>query len=129
MSYRFLVADDTEVVRELIATALSERYGAEIDQAADGKELERMAQLAADNEQPYDSIFSDNDMPEKRGLQVIPLLRSQQAYAKTPIFLMSGNIIGEKAWRGAGASDFLAKPFGMDDLAEKVDKYFTARPR
>ena len=72
----------------------------------------------------FDLIFSDIMMPGMSGLSLLTILRS--AYrCDTPIIAMSSlsHKPVQDAALQAGASDFMIKPFSLDDLSEKLNRF------
>ena len=70
-----------------------------------------------------DLILLDLMMPEPNGFEVCKMLRADPIYAKIPIVIvtaMDDNNSKETAY-GAGANDYLVKPFRMDALAQAID--------
>ena len=62
-------------------------------------------------------------MPEPNGFEVCKMLRADPIFAKIPIVIvtaMDDNNSKETAY-GAGANDYLVKPFRMDALAQAID--------
>lgn len=72
----------------------------------------------------FDLIFSDIMMPGISGLSLLTILRS--AYrCSTPIIAMSTlnhKPVLDAAFQ-AGANDFMLKPFSLEDLAQKLNKF------
>lgn len=67
---------------------------------------------------PVDLIVSDWNMAPYDGLELLHRVRGDTRRGRTPFILITASL-GEQAWRGAisgGASDFLHKPFGLDQL-------------
>lgn len=74
----------------------------------------------------YDLLITDIMMPGISGLSLVHDIRSEKK-CNIPIIMMSAlnnKPLLEKAFE-AGANDFIAKPFSMEDLAEKLKKYDT----
>lgn len=69
-----------------------------------------------------DVITLDLMMPGLTGFQLCELLHQDPRFAKVPIMIVSARDDHEskaKA-RAAGATDYLTKPFGVDDLLAKI---------
>ncbi|NUM44898.1 MAG: response regulator [Anaerolineales bacterium] len=65
-----------------------------------------------------DLMFTDFQMPEKDGLEVIKALRGQEETQRLPIFVVSANAdenLGERVLE-AGGQGFLRKPLRLDAL-------------
>jgi twitching motility two-component system response regulator PilG len=74
-----------------------------------------------------DIILLDITMPRINGYKLCSLLRSSQAFEKTPIIMVTGNtsLIDKAKAKIAGASDYLTKPFTKEGLMKIITKYLT----
>ena len=74
-----------------------------------------------------DLFVLDLMMPPPDGFKLCRLLRANPNFKKTPILIVTalGDTDSRIVAMGAGANDYLAKPFGIDDLVSRVKK--TAR--
>ncbi len=113
---RVLIADDEPIIRNIMEAALSEE-GYRVDTAADGALA--LAQVEAFKP---DVILLDVDMPELNGFQVTERLKANLATADIQIIMVTGLGSIEDRVRGleAGADDFLAKPFNLDEMLVRV---------
>lgn len=75
-------------------------------------------------DEKMDLIISDIMMPGISGLSLVSVLRTVHL-CKTPIIMMS--VLNNKALLDAafeaGANDFIAKPFAIEELKDKIRKY------
>jgi CheY-like chemotaxis protein len=112
---RILVAEDEEVMRWLIARALT-GCGYDVDQAEDGAIAWEALQT-----KHYHLLITDNSMPKITGMALIKMLRDQDA--DLPVVMVSGLIPAEDPnWHPSlGISAFLLKPFGLGALRETVE--------
>jgi CheY-like chemotaxis protein len=70
-------------------------------------------------------ILLDNRLPDGNGQQVLRSLAANPATAEIPVIILSGDS-GDttvKELLAAGAADFLAKPFDMQQLTEAIGRY------
>ena len=119
--FRVLVIDDDPGVRDYME-ALVSRQGYEVTAAADGEE----ALKNLDAIQP-DLITLDVVLPGMDGLQTLEKLK--QRLPDVPVVMLSGhgqarNIV--EAMR-RGASDFLRKPFEVEELELAFQKASSSR--
>lgn len=109
-SGRVLVADDEEVMRDVLSTLLSsESYQVEL--AENGAQALSMVQ-----ENDYGVVLLDQMMPELDGLQVLQELAKVD---KAPaVIMLTAFATIDKAVRATklGAFDFITKPFKNDEL-------------
>jgi len=91
------------------SVTLAENAEEAIDRIVDGK---------------FDLVLSDIMMPGISGLSLVSILRSVHL-CKTPIIAMStlNNKAVLEAAYDAGANDFIPKPFTVEDLSEKLEKF------
>ncbi len=111
---RLLVVEDDASVRSNIVTCL-ELEGFAVD--AVGSTREALIRLAQDN---YPIVLSDIYIDERTGLDVLRAARENNPHCA--VILMSGRGSMETvmaATRG-GAFDYLAKPFDLDDMIDKI---------
>lgn len=111
-----LIADDDADIRELVAYRMK-RSGYTVLEAANGEEA---LQLATENEP--DLAILDVMMPRVDGFEVTQRLRGQERTARIPIILLTARAQDSDVARGfgAGADDYLRKPFSPQELAMRV---------
>lgn len=111
---RVLVIEDEAGLRRTVAGAL-EAVGAEVQQAADGREGHYLA-----HEFPFDVAIVDLGLPGMAGLEIIRRLRA--AGSKLPILILTARARWQEKVEGleAGADDYLTKPFEMPELVARV---------
>lgn len=117
---RILLAEDN-VVNQMLASRILERAGHEVTIVGDG-----IAALQALQENNFDLVLMDVQMPLMDGLQTIGVVRAKEAGIRhTPIialtaYAMSGD---QERCLAAGADDYLSKPIHADKLIEMVMKH------
>ena len=116
-----LVADDDQVARELLAEALG-REGYLVRLAAGGEECLRLAAA-----EPFDMALVDLRMPDLDGLGVLKQLGTIQP--DLPVVILTAFATIETAIEAvtAGASDYLSKPFRMEEIKFVVRRTLDAR--
>ena len=69
-----------------------------------------------------DLITLDLMMPELSGFELCKLLRQDPRFANTPIIIVSAKDDAGSKERAmqAGAKEYITKPFGIDDLLQKI---------
>lgn len=70
-----------------------------------------------------DLILLDVLLSGVDGRDVCKKLKSMEKIKNVPIIMVSAHPSAAKSMKSAGADDFLAKPFEMDDLLKKVKKH------
>lgn len=115
---RVLIADDNSDMRQYLARLLTERY--DIKSFADGK-----AALQGAQEFRPDLVLSDVMMPKLGGLGLLQQLRADPELKEIPILLLSARAGEENRLEGlgAGADDYLVKPFSARELVARVEAH------
>jgi len=108
-----VVEDDPDLNRQLV-TALGEA-GYAVDTAFDGEE----GHFLGDTE-PYDAVVLDIGLPKKDGLSVLEQWRRDER--KMPVLILTARErwSDKVAGMDAGADDYVAKPFHMEELLARV---------
>ncbi len=121
MTGRVLVVDDEKNMRWVLAQAL-EAEGFEVIQAVDGKEA-----LAAVAETEPDVMVLDHRMPRPDGMEVLRRLRA--GGSSFPIIMLTahGNVVQAVEAMKAGASEYLTKPFDLEELKLAIEKALAVR--
>jgi two-component system response regulator MprA len=111
---RVLVADDDRAIRDALVRAL-ELEGYEAVAVPDGA-----AALEESRRQPVDVLVLDLMMPGVDGLTVCRVLRAEKD--RTPILMLTARTetVDRVAGLDAGADDYLAKPFALDELLARL---------
>src|SRR6266700_6789634 len=71
-----------------------------------------------------DLILIDVSLSGKDGRDIVKYLKSQEETRFMPVIMFSAHLGAEETARAAGTDDFVAKPFEMDELLEKIAKHF-----
>lgn len=113
---RVLVVDDSPTIRAVLGKMLG-LEGYSMLYASDGDD----ALAQARREQPG-LIFLDIVMPGTSGFNVLRTLRKEAATASIPIVMISGNLQAteQQYVQRFGADDFLKKPFGRDEVYDRI---------
>ena len=122
---RVLLAEDNPV-NQKVALGLLERLGYRADLAANGKQA-----VAKAEQQPYDLILMDLQMPEMDGLEASRLIRSRLPAARQPkiIALTANAMQGDRELcLAAGMDDYVAKPVKLTEIAAAIRRQFRPAP-
>ena len=108
-----VVEDDPDLNRQLVS-ALSEA-GYAVDTAFDGVE----GHFLGDTE-PYDAVILDLGLPQKDGISVLEHWRRDDR--KMPVLILTARDrwSDKVAGMDAGADDYVAKPFHMEEVLARV---------
>ena len=116
---RIVCVDDGMTIRQTVEQILDE-HGYEATSIGNPlRALSLLFQLKPD------LILCDIAMPELEGYQLCAMLRQSTIFRQTPIVMLTGKdgFIDRVKARMAGATDYLTKPFGAQELLTLVEKY------
>jgi two-component system response regulator PhoP len=111
---RILVIEDEPLLRGQLAARLS-REGFRVDQSGDGDEGLYLAL-----EYPFDGAILDLGLPGTPGLEILRRLRASGS--RLPVLVLTARGRWQEKVEGleAGADDYLAKPFEMEELLARL---------
>lgn len=115
---RILLAEDDEIMRISIYDRLV-KYGWQVDEAKDG--LEAMALFEQNH---YHLIISDIRMPGLDGLSLLGKVRKQNQETDIIIMTAFGSVDDAINCLRQGATDYILKPFDLDDLIIRATRLF-----
>jgi len=111
---RILLVEDDQRLTSLLATSLrAESYA--VDVAATVEDGGWMA-----NEIPYDAIVLDVGLPDGDGIELCARLRGAGVWAPILMLTARAGITDRVRGLDAGADDYLAKPFSVDELDARL---------
>jgi DNA-binding response OmpR family regulator len=113
---KILAVDDEPNILMSIEFIL-EMEGYEVHTARDGDE----ALEVAGRVQP-DLILLDINMPRKDGYEVCRIIREREDMAGIKVIMLTakGQALEKKKGLEVGADEYVTKPFGAEDLLEKI---------
>lgn len=106
--YRILIADDSELNRELLSEMLQEEY--DIVEAKDGKEAVAILQ---EQSQEISLVLLDIVMPQMDGFEVLTYMNTYHWLDDIPVIIISSensSSFMQKAY-DFGATDYISRPF------------------
>jgi PAS domain S-box-containing protein len=112
---RVLLADDNRDMRDYVAQLLNKKFRVEV--AENGKIALELALSSAPQ-----LILTDVMMPEMDGFQLLAAVRQSDSLKDVPVIMLSARA-GEESrldGLGAGADDYLVKPFTARELIARV---------
>lgn len=113
-----LVVDDSRAIRMLLVRALKQ-IGYEVQEASNGREALEM--IEAGNSE-VKLVLADWNMPEINGLDLLKRLRRNPALSSLAVVMVTTETEIEQIAEaiGAGANEYVMKPFTQDILVEKL---------
>ena len=119
MKKRILVVEDEEKLRRVIELHLISA-GFDVDKARSAEEGLKLLDRA-------DMVITDLRLPSMDGLQLLALIRRQNAQAPVVVMTAYGTVENAVEAMKSGATDFLLKPFSLDHLTAVVQKALEVR--
>ncbi len=113
---KILVCDDDHGILEMLQLILEEEGYQVILEENSVNALKRI-----ESESP-DLVLLDIWMPVISGDQILRSLKADPSNLGLPVLMYSASTDGKVIAKNAGADDFLAKPFEIDTLLERVDR-------
>lgn len=113
---KVMIADDDVGIVQLLSLMLKHE-GYDVCSTLNGATL-----LDIEKEFP-DLILLDISMPGVDGRDICKILKQKELTKKIPIVMISASDDVERSVMDAGANDFLAKPFEMQELLKKIEKH------
>lgn len=112
---KILVADDDQSILDVIKIMLEQVGGYEVSTTVDGESVLELQELP-------DLLLLDLWMSGIDGSEVCKSLKANQKTKDLPVIIFSANRDVDKISQSAGADDYIAKPFQMDELLAKVER-------
>jgi len=116
--FRMLLAEDNPINQQL-ALIILKKMGYNPDIAENGKEV-----LQKLEQQPYDLILMDIQMPEMDGLEATRMIRSGNSQQPV-IIAMTANATRQdrETCLSEGMDDYLSKPVNIEELVHTLEKW------
>jgi len=115
-----LIAEDNEL-NVLLAKTILKKWGITCDIAYNGQEA-----IALFNNNMYDLVLTDIQMPVMGGLELLALIRESpnELKAEIPVIALTANVLKDArdAYFKAGVDDIVLKPFNERNLIEKISQ-------
>jgi len=114
---RILYVDDSMTIRDMVESSLIGLGYLNIQSAEDGVEALQLC-----DEDEFDFILTDVNMPNMDGITLIEHLRNRLNYMSTPILVLTTERTVEMKAKGkqAGATAWMVKPFNQELLHRAI---------
>jgi DNA-binding response OmpR family regulator len=111
---RILLIEDEAGIAEFVEKALRAQ-GHQVDACSDGLEGERQAMTT-----DVDMVILDRRLPGREGIEVLHGIRA--AKPELPVIMLTalGDVADKVRALDAGATDYVTKPFSVDELLARV---------
>jgi len=114
---KILIVDDCKFFREELKDMLDELGYEDIVEAEDGREA--LKKLSREN---YGLVFLDWEMPNVSGIQVLNVIRSNQAALEIPVIMVTSHSKKEEIMAAikAGVTNYIVKPIDIRTIMAKL---------
>lgn len=121
---KILIAEDSELQRDILKYVLDSNPEWEVLTAADGVET-----LEVVKKRSPDLLILDVMMPKMNGFEVCYRLKMDPNFKHIPVLILTstseGSSKSDEHWRRRSrADDFITKPFQSKDIMERVNQLF-----
>jgi len=119
---KIIIADDMQMMRRLLKSALIKAGFLDIAEAINGEEL-----LQKLDEAPFDLIICDWDMPKMSGIDALRHIRSSETHKDIPFVMVTAVAEAAQVKQAieAGISDYIIKPIKPEQFADKMKGILT----
>ncbi len=119
---KILIAEDSGTTRKVISIRLAEA-GYEAIEAKDG--LDALSKL---NEEKPDLILLDIVLPKMDGYKTLKIIKENSEFRDIPVIVLTvkDSIMSKLKGKMAGITEYMTKPFELDNLVETIEKHLTA---
>ncbi|ALI98009.1 PAS domain S-box protein [Rufibacter tibetensis] len=116
---RALIVEDNDINQAVLASSLKQHH-MDLQIANNGQEAIDLLETG----EHFDIIFMDLRMPVMNGFQATAYIR-QKLHKQVPIVVLTASVLRNERNRclEIGASDYMAKPFAMADLARTLEQF------
>ena len=116
MNKNVLIIEDEPIMRNILKNALT-KAGFEATIAEDG-----IKGISAINEGDFDIIITDIVLPKGDGFKILKWAKEKRPETSVILITGHGKVKDAVEAMKLGASDYLTKPFSMEDLALRINK-------
>ena len=115
-----LLIEDDPTVQQLVA-ALLYKKNMEVIVSNDGLKAYNMINTIV----PPRLAIIDIGLPNMNGIKLVEHIRSKPLWRKTPLIMLTASSDSKDVTRslGAGANDYIVKPFQIDSFLQRIAKY------
>lgn len=122
LEMKILVVEDFRTTRKMQISLLNQLGFEKIVEADDGEAAIRILQAEKD----VGLIISDWNMPDLSGYQLLKWVRANEIHGDTPFVMATAQAEKKESAkaREAGVSNFIVKPFSIDELRQTLEETF-----
>lgn len=121
---KIFVVDDMATMRQAVVTLLRKAGFVSIQQSINGVDAIEKIRALYDSGEKLDMIFSDINMPEMNGIELLQELKRDPVLQNIPVVMISTEnesaIVIDAISKGA--TNYIIKPFTSDTLNKKLEE-------
>lgn len=124
MTPHVLIAEDDEDISRLLETKLRSA-GYEVTLFEDGEACwNHLERIDSADDAPPDLLILDVMMPKMDGFRILGRINESETLRDLPVLMLTARSRETDVVRGLelGATDYVAKPFSVSELAARADK-------
>ncbi len=118
---KVLVVDDEEALRFLLASEL-EAEAFEVQSAGDGDEAIDLVHKKTEQGDRFDVVLLDIKMPKVDGFEVLKYVKGNVPETKVIMLTAYADVKNAIESLRLGASDFVSKPYDLDDILTSINR-------
>ncbi len=118
---KVLVVDDEEALRFLLASEL-EAEAFEVQSAGDGDEAIDLVRGLTERGERFDIVLLDIKMPRVDGFEVLKYVKGNAPETKVIMLTAYADVKNAIESLRLGASDFVSKPYDLDDILTSINR-------
>jgi len=118
---KILIVDDFSTMRRIMKNVLKQLNFVNIIEADDGSTA-----LETLQREKIDLVVSDWNMPKMTGLELIKVIRCDDALKHIPFLMVTAEAQQENIIEAvkSGVSNYIVKPFTAETLSQKINQIF-----
>jgi two-component system chemotaxis response regulator CheY len=123
---KVLIVDDMMTMRKLVSKTCKDIGFQNLVEAADGIQAWEAIQSSSP---PIGLVISDWNMPNCSGLDLVKRIRADSRFKNTPFIMVTAEAEQHQVLEAikSGVDNYVVKPFGKDQLIEKLEAVYKKR--
>lgn len=126
---KFLVVDDMQLMRKIVAGELTRLGAKHIEFAEDGMQAIEVLKTKALAQAPIDFIVSDWNMPKMSGIELLKIVRKISIYKDVPFLMVTAEAEVDQVQEAisSGVDNYVVKPFTPAQFETKLESVYKKR--
>jgi CheY-like chemotaxis protein len=126
---KILVVDDFDLMRVMLIQVMQDLRMTQIEEAAGGQEAITKIIVAQEQNQAFDFVFCDWNMPDVDGMDVLTYCKTNLPPKSTVFVMVTAETDQHSILQAlkSGADEYITKPISKEDLTLRLQKIFAKR--